>query len=728
MSIRRRFACVVLPVLMTLALVPTVWAQDQAKTDQDGGPAQRWVDFNHYVLVAQPTLAKANAQALLSVGPQKLLDIVEASEYRSNYSSTLERAERTAGLEKVAKELAQHIEEARLARSREPARIKADIQNLGASARQRYNATERLKAAGQYAAPLLLQDLLDDQESALHPFILSAITNIGRPLVYPLATALPHLHARPMGQIATALAEIGYPQALPYVKLALENPHLDSETRAVLQGAFDKLAKIAGLPTHMSATQLFLTLGQNYYTAETRGKQIPGFDAKTDKGIVWVYSKEVGLVPVPVPASIYGDVLAMRAAHQVLTLTPGSDAALTLWLAANVRRGQRLPAGAVDPSYPSTMRPPVFYLRAAGPARQEAVLTRALDDADANLAVAAIDALADTAGSEALLHATGGTDPLLRALYYPDRRVRFKAAFVLADLHPTKSFPGADRVVPVLAEAVRAGEGKYAAVLAENQATLNTLAAAVKQLGYTPLAARTQEQLNDELRTIPGVDVIVAQLPAPAFETMMQQVASDYRLGSTPVVEVATGADQIALQAAYADKSRRPVIAGSADTPVLQSAIAEAAQRAAGAAISPEEATQYAVAALTRLGRMAVCPGIYKVAQAEPALIRDLDDSRPEVVRLAGKVLSLISGPAAQRALADAALDANRPIEQRIALLGSLAESATAEGNRLTAEQIGKLDSLVKTSQGELAVAAARAHGALAMPAADVVKIIAAGQ
>jgi hypothetical protein len=44
--------------------------------------------------------------------------------------------------------------------------------------------------------------------------------------------------------------------------------------------------------------------------------------------------------------------------------------------------------------------------------------------------------------------------PLMQALYFPNRQVRYAAAFALAQSLPTKPFAGSDRVVPLLVEAV----------------------------------------------------------------------------------------------------------------------------------------------------------------------------------------------------------------------------------------------------------------------------------
>ena len=43
-------------------------------------------------------------------------------------------------------------------------------------------------------------------------------------------------------------------------------------------------------------------------------------------------------------------------------------------------------------------------------------------------------------------------DPLVQSMRYPDRLVRFEAAFALANSLPNSIFPGHERVAPLLAE------------------------------------------------------------------------------------------------------------------------------------------------------------------------------------------------------------------------------------------------------------------------------------
>lgn len=703
---------------MLLAVALAVPAGAQAP---DADPASLWADFNHYTLIARPDLADAAGKALLQqVDNTQLLDIVEAGDY-SDYDAVLLRGQRIESLAPTAAELEQRIQAARIERSRDEARIAADIEALDDGQRPYRNAVQRLSSAGQYAAPQLLATLEDDSKSQLHPYVTEAMVAIGQPLVYPLSVALPHLESGTQNQVAQVLAEIGYPQPLPYLKQILENSDLDKANRQVLTAAYNKLAADASVST-TDAASLFLLLGQQQYRMATRGDDLPGYDASQDKGLVWVYSDTVGLVAVPVPGVIFGDVLAMNASGQALELNADLDPALSLWIMANLRRENNLPQGEDDPSYPTEMQSPMYYAMLSGPLRLHDVLAQALADEDAQLALDAIAALADTAGTDALVRRDAATKPLLEALSYPDRRVRFQAALALANARPTSDFDSAFRVIPVLSEAVRQNETLYAAVLADDQETLNSLTAAMNDLGYETLGGLSLDVIRSQLQSAPGVSLLVIEAPANNIESAYSSTINDYQLGAVPILALAPAEAQVRINDWAQGKRRVTATTSTTDSQQLQAAVDKASASYTGDSIDADQATAFALDALATLREVALDSDVYRVVDAQPALIQALSDERFEIVEGAANVLSLIDTDQAQQAIADAALQATG--DDQIVLLNALSESATYHGNKLNEAQVNRLATLVDESTGPNADAAARAHGALTLPTADAVKQI----
>jgi HEAT repeat protein len=134
------------------------------------------------------------------------------------------------------------------------------------------------------------------------------------------------------------------------------------------------------------------------------------------------------------------------------------------------------------------------------------------------------------------------------------------------------------------------------------------------------------------------------------------------------------------------------------------------------------QSTTFALMALGVLRDVALASDVYNIVDAQPALIQALADDRPDIVVGAATVLSLINTPEAQIAIADYALSTMADVQ--LALLESLADSATHFGNLLNGPQKQQLIDLVSNSDGELAATAARAHGALTLPTSEAVKEI----
>jgi len=710
-----------LSLVILLSLAGPAKAQNQSVADH-------WEELIHYIQIAKPELALAHGQWLVNEAPEaELLDAVEASRVAESYEVILERAQNVETTRDMAIKLVKKIQDARFKRARDPERIRQDIQKLAQGERARKNALERLRVAGQFASKELLKTLQNPDESKMHPYVLGAMVTIGRDMVYPLAEALADLEPVAMGQVAEVLGEIGYPRALPYLKRVMENEKADAHAKATIARAYMQIAKSQGLTEEITAAQLFLVLGRNFYTAATDGKNvIPGIDEVDDTGVIWVYNIDAGLVDIHVPSAIFGDVLSHRAARAALQLQSDLDPALSLWLMANLRRENRLPEGGKDLSYPPTWHSPMFYLKASQPLRSHDVLERALNDGDAELSRDAIKALGDIAGTDALVNKEGTIQPLLRALGYPDRRVRYESSFTLTNARPKAAFPGSFRVVPVLAEAVRQTEIRYALVIASTQDRYNTLASVLKDSGYSPFGGLSLEASSDELTLKPGIDLIVTDLDADGVTALYEKSIADYKLAAVPMVAVGTEGTVIRLSDTFRGNRRMFPVLFSDDAAKLKPGFEQARLSYVGKEVGADEAAKYASQSLSLLREIVMSRDeVYNVLDAQPALLEALSkDSRQAIVQQVGTVLALINTDDSQKALADAALDETRPEDTRISLLSSLAESATHYGSKLNEVQLDNLQKMLGTAKGDLGIAAARAFGAHSQPTAKVVDLI----
>ncbi|MEM6331825.1 MAG: HEAT repeat domain-containing protein [Planctomycetota bacterium] len=680
---------------------------------QSGDIDDAWADFNHYVLVARADLAAAAADTLLNADPDDVLAAVEAGTYDS-WPSTLVRAQQIDALAESALQLDALIQAARIEKARDPQRIAGDIAALDDTQRAYRNAVERLTGAGQFAAPAMLAALLDDDRDELEPYILSAFEAIGRPVAYPLAVALPDLPSPHAEQIAQVLATIGYPDVAPYLKLAIESGKADPGTTSAIQVALDRLAERSRMSFDAPAAELFYQLALKQYNGTAEGQ--PGFDpGPQDTGLLWRYTPEIGLVPITVPAEIYPDTLAMDSTKQSLALDSSKTESIELYLAANLRRENRLPVGQTDPSYPVGAEPAAYYARLAGPMPVQAVLMRAINDSDASLALDAVQVLNEIAGTDSLVEDGSARQPILDAISSPDRRVRFAAATALGQVRPNEAFTGSGRVVPSLADAVRQGDSIYAVALAGTQERVNELTAALETLGYVAIGATSVSDLNVQLGTLPGVDAVVAAGPIATVRRFVDTTDANFRLGSSPFLALVSPDAQADMLQLAREDARITVGLDVDDVATLDEALQIATAQIGLEPIGLEEGTELAIAALDLLRELAEQDrAIYRVSEAESILIAALGDERPEIVLGSAHVLALIESSAAQQAIADTAVLATG--SDQITLLGSLAESAKNFGNLLDGPRQGRIVDLAANTTGELAEVASKVYGSLGLP------------
>jgi hypothetical protein len=94
------------------------------------------------------------------------------------------------------------------------------------------------------------------------------------------------------------------------------------------------------------------------------------------------------------------------------------------------------------------------YATTAGPEYLHQALARAIKDKNAHVALCAVEALATTAGEKSLLYRIGPAQPLVQALSFDDKAVRYSAAIAIAAAGPKEGFAESKLVVKNLTEAL----------------------------------------------------------------------------------------------------------------------------------------------------------------------------------------------------------------------------------------------------------------------------------
>lgn len=678
-------------------------------------------DFNHYVRIARYDLAAGRAQELLTRGikPTEFVDLVEGSQEADRFQETVVRALRVTEVEAQAAQLYKLFEQGKLSRSRDPEQIKKSIENLTGSIQARLIAQQRLKAAGEYSTPQLLEALFDSGNRARQTEVQRVFVDLGRQSIAPLTAALMKVDAPRQEAIINVLANIPYKTSLPYITELAQK----STSNEVKQAAARAIERIAGSPgaAGEDVASLYLALGEDYYAEKSELVSFPGEDFQ----LLWTYDASAGLQMTPVRTPVFNEAMAMKAAEHALKLNPGNEKALALWVASNFSREIQSPAGYDNPSYPKDRRDAMYFAVASGAKTSQRVLGRALDTHNTVLARRSLAAVERTAGGAALWASESNHSPLVEALTYQNRRVQYDAALALASAQIKDKFAGSERVVPTLASAIRGADAKFAAVLAPDSERYTAIRAILEKQGYSVLSfGRTVEEIAGPVSEVPAVDVLVTVGVTPdKLSTTVDQVRANVKLAATPVLLLTSPEAYTTLRRQFERDGSVAVRQSALGDGEIGKAVEGLVEAASGGPISGDEASSYATRSVAALRDLAVSGNaVFNVSDAMLPLMGALETKDPVMQLQVADVLARIGDKKAQSAVMDAALAASGP--QRVALLGKAADSAKRFGAQLDERQTKRVLELATDADAATSTAAAALAGALSLPNADLVPLI----
>jgi hypothetical protein len=308
-------------------------------------------------------------------------------------------------------------------------------------------------------------------------------------------------------------------------------------------------------------------------------------------------------------------------------------------------------------------------------------------------------------------------DPLVQAMHYPDRLVRFEAAFALASGQPTQPFPGHELVAPLLGEAVaQTGKGNVL-IVASSQSDYAKIAEALKSFG-TAGGENAQAAISN-VAQLPWVDVVVLSedLGNDQIDRVYQLAGQTPRLERVAKVIVANTPASPWFQRSANDPMT--VVTADSDPAGIQKAVTEARQRAGSVALDEKTATAYAMRAATLIQRLAEARNpVYDLTPTRTQLLASLNDPRPEIVKAVGDALAYINTDQAQPSLLSRGTDEKTDDGVKVSVLRSLAKNAKFFGNHLNEQQTADLQKIVESAPNlEVRTAAAEARGALNLPA-----------
>ena len=406
-----------------------------------------WNDLLHYIQIGQFNLARGYAQAILNAAPDpvELLAISEKNPQGCMLLSKVKETAQDAELAGLAGKILDVIEQGKFVRRADPKIIIEEIKRLSGTSRGRLTAVKHLQNAGEYAAMYMVDAMADDSRKDELPNIIWALPQIGRDAIRPLTCALQTKNAAVKAEIIKAMGKIGYAQSTAYLKYVAEK-----DDSADLRGlAGQSIKEIDSAAVQVPASQLFYKLAEDYYYhAESLS---PAEDANF--GNIWFWdSNNQRLTRKEVSKIYFNELMAMRNCEWSLRADPAYGQAIGLWLAAFFRAES---AGIAMPDYFGTEHAKAMvYATTAGAEYLHQALARAVKDKDAYVALNVIEALAATAGEKSLFYRLGTAQPLLQALLFNDKAVRYSAAIAIANAGPKQGFAESKLVVENLAAAI----------------------------------------------------------------------------------------------------------------------------------------------------------------------------------------------------------------------------------------------------------------------------------
>ncbi|MGD2094470.1 MAG: HEAT repeat domain-containing protein [Phycisphaerales bacterium] len=405
-------------------------------------------DFLHYTKIGRFDLAKGYARAVIDSNPDpvKLLELSKANPGNYEFLLRVNEIAPDPELAELSRNILDIIERGSFINRADPKVIYEEIKRLSSTNRGWMTGVKRLRDAGEYAIPHMLNAIANESRRDEFPFIVRALPKIGRDAIRPLVAALQTDNVAVKAQIIIALGEIGYPQSQAYLKYIVEKD-TSPELREL---AKNSLSQIDPGTLQLSAAQLFFDLGEKYYYHAQ--SLAPAGDA--DIANVWFWDSErQRLIPEAVDKRYFNELMAMRSCEWALKADEGFGPAIGLWLAAFFKAesaGVEMMPGYFGEGHDGAL----VYASTAGVEYLHQALARAVKDRNASVALGAIEALSRTAGEKSLLYRIGPAQPLLQALTFNNIRVRYSAAIAIAMAGPKTPFAESKLVIMNLAEAL----------------------------------------------------------------------------------------------------------------------------------------------------------------------------------------------------------------------------------------------------------------------------------
>jgi CheY-like chemotaxis protein len=581
----------------------------------------------------------------------------------------------------------------------DPRRIGSLITQLSATPEEAAYAFRELHKSGALAVPQMIEALRSPTATD-RAELLSALQRLGSDVVPPMVAALDGDDVQLKVDLLDVLRRRFAREAVPNLWFLAASP---AEPEIVRRKATETLAALLDTqPSRLPPAKVALTREAERY--DHHQVIFPNPTAV----VIWRWDNG-RIVPgwpgaPTVPATAAEEYWGIRFANQALRLDPAYRPARVALLNIVLDKGTEK-AGVVQPLAKGAPRAHAL-LASTNPELVDAVLERALDERRTPVVLNAVRTLGGLADPRAGRPSVKGEPVLIRALYYPDRRVQMAAAEAVLRGPETLSQAAAGRVVEVLrrvlaAEPAAANVPKVLVAFPTPEYA-GRVAGAVRSAGFEPVTATTGREVMRRLGQAADIDLLLidAALPDPGLAGLLGQLNADVHAGHLPIILTAAPEREGALRR-YAERDPRVFVApaGIALAPAELKALVRSrlADSPSGPPLSAAELQDYAERAIRHLNALA--HGIPPGGDVRPAAEAILDALRagkltPEGQLAAISAVGKLFGARAQHELVAVVLNGQRPVPVRVAATRELIRHIQQNGALLSHTQAGAIESL----------------------------------
>lgn len=690
---------------------------------------QNFLEMVHYWRIARLDLAAdfANRVASANPDPTALLAMVEGKadgkDVGINLLDTMAAGD-SPELAEAAKKLLAITLQGVDVKKKDGKRIQASLEGLGKNQRAYELNLRELKYSGEYVVPYAMGLLADGSKKTLHDDIMMALVAIDRPVVYPLVLGLGTDNESVRLMIIDTLSKLGYKIAVPALKALVEN---QASSEAVKKAAGDAIVHIAG-PEALaaSARKLYFELAESLYY----DKLTILADTKRPMTDTWGFSPG-GVEYRPAPTQSVNEIMAGQMAEAGLKAAKEAPELVSLWLSIRAQLKVELAGSDAKNPWDVANQPTTeFFLMSAGQQYLFDVLDRALADDHIAVSRQAIRALEQVANQNYLgAAALASGSPLIRALSYEDRMVRFEAAFAIVAVEPKKEFLHSDQVVPVLAQAVNLQTGSGVLVIDGDQNNLNRLVGEFRKAGWNVADAASGNEGISKAHGMARIDgiLLAANVENVNYVEVVQLLRNNFATAMVPIIILSAEAEPVAFSHLKKNQKYLAQAAAAATFAELVDKMKALQEEAGSVALAPEGAKAVSLRAAQALAFVATADLVFKAAPARSALMQAAAGKDQDLAMAAMKALVQMPDQEIQQHLASIALKEGASPAIQIAALDAVAQIARHIGNQLQTADVTTLRTRVGTltdKENAIKDAIGRCLGALDLDPKDATQFI----